>query len=88
MGPWAVGVDGYLRYQSHFFGIQGGNLFDPVGSLVRIPDYVSVDARIAYRVTDNLTLAFSGQNLLQSPQKQTSAPEVERRVFVTASVGF
>ncbi len=85
-GPWEV--DGYLRYKSRFFGIQGGNLFDPVGSLVRIPDYVSVDARIAYRVTDNLTLAFSGQNLLQSPQKQTSAPEVERRVYVTASVGF
>ena len=63
-------------------------MFAPAGKFVRIPDYVSVDARIAYHVTDNLTLAFSGQNLLQSPQKQTSAPEVERRVFVTASVGF
>ena len=72
-GPWEM--DGYLRYESRFSGMQGGNLFDPVGSLVRIPDYVSVDARIAYRITDNLTLAISGQNLLQSPQKQTSAPE-------------
>ncbi len=53
-----------------------------------IPAYVSMDARIAYRVNDNLTLALSGQNLLQSPQKQTSSAQVERSVNFTATVGF
>ena len=85
-GPWEV--DGYLRYESEFQGIE---LVDPLltlGKLSPIPDYVAVDARIAYQVTDNLTLALSGQNLLDSPQRQTSAAAVERRVLVTASVAF
>jgi iron complex outermembrane receptor protein len=85
-GSWEI--DGYLRYQSVFDSIQGSRAMLPIGTLVRVPDYVSVDARIAYRITDNLTLALSGQNLLQSQQTQTSAAAVERRVLVTASVGF
>ena len=83
-GPWEV--DGYLRYQSEFKSIQGFSAFQPAGILVRIPNYVSVDARIAYRVNDHLTLAVSGQNLLESPQRQTSGPDVERRVLATLSV--
>ena len=79
-------MDGYLLYKSRFQGIQGNAQLLTLATLVPIPDYVSVDARIAYRVTDNLTLAISGQNLLQSPQKQTSAAMVERRVYVTASI--
>jgi len=85
-GPWEI--DGYLRYESCFSGISGGHPVFPIGSLVRISDYVSVDARIAYRITDHLTLALSGQNLLDSPQRQTSAPSVERRILATASVAF
>ncbi len=85
-GPWEI--DGYLRYELLFDGIQGASAAQPAGTLVRIPDYVSVDARIAYRVTDNLTLALSGQNLLELPQRQTSAAMVERRILMTASVGL
>ena len=71
-----------------FSSIQNPSPVVTDGTLVPIPSYVSVDGRIAYRITDNLTLALSGQNLLQSPQTQTSAAMVERRVYVTASVGF
>ena len=85
-GPWET--DAYLRYESLFDSIQGHSAFLPAGTLIRIPDYVSVDARIAYRFTDNLTLAVSGQNLLDSPQRQTSAAAVERRVLATLSVGL
>ncbi len=81
-------IDGYLRYKSRFESIQGNGQFLVQTILVPIPNYASVDARIAYRITDNFALALSGQNLLQSQQKQTSAPEVERRVYVTASVDF
>ena len=80
-GPWEI--DGYLRYQSSFGGIRGANASFPVGTLVHISDYVSVDARLAYQVNDHLTLAVSGQNLLESPQIQTSGPAVERRVLVS-----
>ncbi len=60
----------------------------PVATLVRIPDYVTMDARIAYRLTENLTLAISGQNLLDSTQRQTSAAEVQRSVLATLTADF
>lgn len=85
-GPWEI--DGYLRYESRFSGVNGGHPVFPVGSLVRIPDYVSIDGRIAYQINDHLTLAVSGQNLLQSPQRQTSAAAVERRVLFTVSASL
>ena len=85
-GPWEV--DGYFRFESEFSSIRSVSPTALYGYLVSIPEYVSADARIAYRITDHLTLALSGQNLLQSPQRQTSASEVERRVYVTASVDF
>jgi hypothetical protein len=49
---------------------------------------VSVDAHAAYRLTEWATLSVSGQNLLQSPQRQTSGAAVERQVFATLSVNF
>ena len=85
-GPWEI--DGYGRYESQFDSIQGAGALLPSGTLVRIPNYVTMDARIAYRITDNLTLALSAQNLLDSPQRQTSAASVERRVSIMASVDF
>ena len=84
--PWEV--DGYLRYESQFESIQGTSAFMPGGTLVRVSDYVSADARVAYRINDHLMLAVSGQNLLQSPQRQTSAAEVERRILVTLTANL
>jgi iron complex outermembrane receptor protein len=80
-GPWEV--DGYLRYQSRFDGIENSGVGIIIGSLAPISSYVSVDARVGYRLNDRMTLALSGQNLIDSPQRQTAAPEVERRVFGT-----
>ena len=85
-GAWDV--DGFLRYKSRFYSIQGDGQLMTGATLASIAGYTSVDARIAYRITDNVTLALSGQNLLNSPQKQTSAAAVERQVFVTANVSF
>jgi iron complex outermembrane receptor protein len=55
---------------------------------IPISNYVNADARIGYRINDTLTLAVSGQNLLQAQQVQTSAPAVERRVFINLSTAF
>jgi outer membrane receptor for ferrienterochelin and colicins len=87
---WARGrweADVYLYYQSATDGLEAlpfavGTFLTPIGA------YVSTDARVAYRLTDWATLSVSGQNLLQSPQKQTSGPAVERRVFATITVDF
>jgi len=80
-------VDGFLGYQSATQGL-AGLPFSSGSFLTPVPDYVSVDARLAYKPTEWATLSISGQNLLQSPQQQTSGPEVERRVFATLSVNY
>jgi iron complex outermembrane receptor protein len=85
---WASGkweADTYLYYQSNTSGLRAtttGTALVPIGA------YISLDGRIAYRLTDWATLAVSGQNLLQSPQRQTSGPAVERRVFATVSASY
>jgi iron complex outermembrane receptor protein len=85
---WARGdweVDTYLDYQSSTEGLRFlglGTALVPVGA------YVSLDGRVAYRLTDWATIAVSGQNLLQSPQQQTSGPAVERRIFATLSANY
>jgi iron complex outermembrane receptor protein len=84
---WARGrweTQGYLRYESAFYGIERSA--EPVINgevLTPIPDYVSVDSRIAYKLSDRFTLSLSGQNLLSAQQLQTSGLEVERRVFLS-----
>jgi outer membrane receptor for ferrienterochelin and colicins len=84
---WARGrweADGYLRYESAFYGIERSTVIATNGDvLTPIPDYVSVDSRLGYKLGDRFTLSLSGQNLLYSRQRQTSGPDVERRVFLT-----
>ena len=85
-GPWEI--DSYLDYQSPTQGLQSlplnrGSFLSP------IQDYLSLDARIAYRLTDWATIAISGQNLGVPSQMQTAAGSmVERRVFATFSVNY
>jgi outer membrane receptor for ferrienterochelin and colicins len=82
-GNWEADV--FAGYQSKTSGLQPSptqTVLVPVGA------YVSVDARVAYRLADWATLSVSGQNLLQSPQRQTSGATVERQVFATLSVNF
>ena len=82
---WARGgweIDSYFYYQSSTRGLESLP-FNAGGFLSPVPDYLSADARIAYRLNDWATLSISGQNLLSSPQQQTSGPRVERRIFAT-----
>ena len=80
-------LNGHLRFSSDHDSIRGASVI-PSGMLVPIPGYVTADARIAYRLTDRLTLAVSGDNLLTSPQRQTSSAAVERQVMVTRSASL
>lgn len=84
-GPWEVAA--YLRYQSQTdilaAGLPGGpSILTPIGS------YVSMDGRLGYAVNRWCTLSLSGQDLLQSSQKQTSGSRVERRVLGTLSLSY
>ncbi|MHB1204700.1 MAG: TonB-dependent receptor plug domain-containing protein [Rhodospirillaceae bacterium] len=83
-GRWEV--DGFVRFESPRSGLQS----TPAGSsvLVHLPAHVSLDGRIAYKILKGVSLAVSGQNLLQPTQRQTSGPLVERRVFGTLRYDF
>ena len=86
--------DMYLRYQSSFAGLRAPdpNPEDPFGIpdtvLQPINNFFTLDGRLAYSLTDRTTLSLSGQNLLQSEQRQTSGPWVERRIFATLLFDF
>jgi outer membrane receptor for ferrienterochelin and colicins len=82
-GPWEA--DGYLRYESTFYGIERPAMSMSINgeTLTPIPNYASVDARVAYKLSDRFTWSLSGQNIMLSRQRQTSGPDVERRVIVT-----
>jgi outer membrane receptor for ferrienterochelin and colicins len=82
-GPWEA--DGYLRYESAFYGIERTATDVAINgeTLTPIPGYVSVDSRLGYKLGDRFTLSLSGQNLLYSRQRQTSGPDVQRRVLLT-----
>ena len=87
---WASGrweIDSYFYYQSTTRGLESLP-FGAGGFLSPVPDYLSADARIAYRLTDWASLAISGQNLGVSPQRQTAGPKVERSVFATLTVNY
>jgi outer membrane receptor protein involved in Fe transport len=68
--------------------LRGLNGVDPVAILVRVPGYLSADARAAYRLTTRATLALAGQNLLHDQQIRTANSAVERRVLATLSVDY
>lgn len=85
---WAADAweaDAFLYYQSATEGL----FPTPTGTApLSLSPYANADARIGYRINKNLTLSVSGQNLLHDRQKQTSGPEVDRRVLVNISAGF
>jgi len=83
MDAWEADVAAY--YQSTSFGLtptMTGTMLIPVR------DYLNADARIGYRINDNLTLSLSGQNLLEAHQVQTSGPAIQRRFFINLSTSF
>ncbi|HMH63941.1 MAG TPA: TonB-dependent receptor [Rhizomicrobium sp.] len=83
LGAWET--DAAVYYQSATQGLYS----TPTGaSLTPVKAYFNADARIGYRINNNLTLSVSGQNLLQSQQVQTSGPAIERRIFVNLAATY
>jgi hypothetical protein len=53
-----------------------------------MPAYISIDARMGYKINRRATLALSGQNLATSSQRQTSGAAVQRRDLGTLTIDF
>jgi len=55
---------------------------------VEIQNYVTVNGRAAYKVTDKVTAALTVQQLNTSRLYQTAAPPVERRIIASLTARF
>ncbi len=53
-----------------------------------VNNYVTMNGRIGYNVTDHVTVALSAQQFNTSRLYQTSAPPVERRIIASLTVRY
>ncbi len=84
IGAWEA--DAFAHYESAFYGLVSTGGFNYAQS--RVSDYLAIDGRIGYRLTKDVTLAVSGQNLGLRTQRQTTIGTVDRRLLATMSVRF
>jgi hypothetical protein len=75
-----------MRWQSHFtdFNPTAAGAVQPL----LINNYVALNTRIAYRATDKVTLALTGEQLAQPRIFEAAGTPVERRVFGTLTVKY
>ena len=52
---------------------------------VNIDNYITMNARIGYRVTDSLTVALTAQQFNQSQLVETAGPPVQRQIILSMS---
>jgi len=84
-GDWEA--DAVARWQSSFrdFGSNGvGFALVPV----TVHNYVTVNARVGYRLTEHLTLALTGQQLNAANLTTVAGPLVERRLILSLTARF
>lgn len=78
MGRWQS------SYQDFRASLSNPFLMEPV----EVRNYLSLNARAAYRLTDNFTVQVSAQQFNASRLLQTAGPLVERRILLGVTAGF
>ena len=83
-GRWEMDVAG--RFQSAFtdYARNGVGTVVPVD----IPDYVILNARVAYKLTDYVTVAGVAQQFNVSPLLEAAGSYVDRRFIVSATIRY
>lgn len=86
---WAGGnweIDAAARFQSTFDGL----LITPAATYttLRVNSYLTVDTRVAYRISPNMTFSLIGNGITASTQRQTSIGTVNRRVLAMLQATF
>ena len=85
IGQWEF--DAQSRWQSQYIDYRG----DPtIATLlpVKVNDYFVANLRAGYRLTDNVTVALSGQQFNVSQLRVSAGPPVERRIFLSLTAHF
>jgi iron complex outermembrane receptor protein len=85
VGRWEADLN--ARWQSRFCDYREGPTPLQVES-VTIGNYLTMTARIGYRLLDNVTVALTAQQLNQASLVQTAGPPFERRIIASVSANF
>lgn len=80
-------ADLFADFAGHTRGALGGSLLVPF-QLVDIKANTTLSARVAYAVTDNVTVALEASNLGQDAVTYAASPAVERRIFGSVTARF
>ena len=82
-----VELDVKARWQSSYMDYRPtgvGFYLQPV----TVQNYVTVNARVAYKLTEQLTAALTAQQLNTARLYQTAAPPIERRIIASLTARF
>jgi iron complex outermembrane receptor protein len=84
LGRWEFDVQG--RFQTKFtdYGRNTAGLIVPI----TIPDYVTFNARIGYKVTDRLTISGTAEQFDAARILDATAQYIDRRFFATATYRY
>jgi iron complex outermembrane receptor protein len=81
-------IDAQARWQSRYTDLIRQTIQSPTLTPIYVSDYVNVMARVGYNLTDNLTLALTGQQFYISRLVQTAGPPVQRTVIASVTAHF
>ena len=79
-------IDMQARWQSHFQDYVFGSTFD--AQPVTISNYITVNARVAYRVTSGVTLSLLAEQLNQQNLAETAGLQIDRRFIAGIEAKF
>jgi iron complex outermembrane receptor protein len=84
-GRWEF--DAQSRWQSWFIDYRA-NPASVTLQPIKVGNYVLMDARAAYRVTDNVTAALSAQQFNVSRLQVSAGPPIDRRIIISVTAHF
>jgi outer membrane receptor for ferrienterochelin and colicins len=77
-------LDGQLRWQSSYTDYIAG----PAQPAILVANFVTVSARVGYKITDKITVALSGDQLGKDRLMETGGAPVARRVIASLTAKF
>jgi iron complex outermembrane receptor protein len=82
-GRWEF--DAQSRWQSWYLDYRA-NPVDIFLQPIKVGNYVTMDARAGFRLTDNVTIALSAQQFNVSSLLVSAGPPIQRRVFLSLTI--
>jgi outer membrane receptor for ferrienterochelin and colicins len=82
-GRWEF--DAQSRWQSWFLDYRA-NPDNVTLQPLKVGNYILADARVGFRLTDNVTIALSAQQFNMSQLLVSAGPPIERRIFLSLTI--